>query len=101
VPLRFIVETADDLIRLRCTRRELSEMRALVLTEFIQAEMPDVVEYGADEYISKKRQCTSSLTRTALRHCRLSRCGESGRRSSPWPNIGRQSHALPSGAPEF
>ena len=51
MPLRFVVETVDDLIRLRCTRRELSEIRVLIHTEFIQAEMPDVVEYGADEYM--------------------------------------------------
>ena len=48
VPLRFVVETADDLIRLRCTRHELSEMRAFVQTEFVRS---GIEEYAGGEYM--------------------------------------------------
>jgi sporulation protein YlmC with PRC-barrel domain len=54
VPLRSVVETADDLIRLRCTRRELSGMRAFILTEFVRAEIPgyeDISGYILHPYV--------------------------------------------------
>jgi hypothetical protein len=49
VPTRYLTETIGDVIRLRCSRHELSEMRSLVLTEFVLAQMPDVDD-GAFEY---------------------------------------------------
>ncbi len=42
VPIRYVTDTADDLIHLCCSWRQLSEMRPLSLTEFVRADMPDV-----------------------------------------------------------
>jgi sporulation protein YlmC with PRC-barrel domain len=49
VPIRFVVDTADDLIRLGCTRHELSKMSPFIKTEFVRAEIPDYE--GASEYM--------------------------------------------------
>lgn len=42
VPIRYVTDTTGELIRLRCSRRDLSEMPPLVATEFVWAEMPDI-----------------------------------------------------------
>jgi sporulation protein YlmC with PRC-barrel domain len=44
VPIRYITDTGDDVIRLNCSRHGLSEMQPLVRTEFVRAEMPDFDE---------------------------------------------------------
>jgi sporulation protein YlmC with PRC-barrel domain len=41
VPIRYVTDTTGDLICLRCSRRDLSDMRPLVVTEFVWAQMPD------------------------------------------------------------
>jgi sporulation protein YlmC with PRC-barrel domain len=46
VPIRYVVEAGDDLIRLSCTRHELSKMREFVRTEFVQADLPDYEDFG-------------------------------------------------------
>jgi sporulation protein YlmC with PRC-barrel domain len=50
VPIRYITDTTDDVIHLRCSRHELSEMRPLVLTEFVQAKMPALHD-GSHEHL--------------------------------------------------
>ena len=44
VPIRYIADTTDDVIRLTCSRHELTAMQPLVRTEFVLAEMPDFDE---------------------------------------------------------
>ena len=39
VPIRYVVETTDDQIRLSCPRHELSEMREFIQTEFVRADL--------------------------------------------------------------
>lgn len=59
VPIRYISDTTGDRIRLRCSRHELSEMRALVLTEYVQDEIRDADEapygYLLHPYVLLKR----------------------------------------------
>lgn len=50
VPIRYFTETTGDMIRLRCSRHELSEMRPLVLTEFVHAQVRDL-EDGSYKYL--------------------------------------------------
>ncbi len=42
VPIRCVRDTTGEVIRLRCSLHDLSEMRPLVMTEFVRAEMPDL-----------------------------------------------------------
>jgi sporulation protein YlmC with PRC-barrel domain len=49
VPIRYVVETTDDLIRLSCPRHKLSEMREFIQTEFVRADFrafPDFEDYA-------------------------------------------------------
>ena len=50
VPIRYFTETIGDMIRLRCSRHELSEMRPLVLVEFVRAPVRDLDD-GSYEYL--------------------------------------------------
>ena len=45
VPIRFIVETGDDLVYLDCSRQELGQMTPLIEAEFLWVEIP-----GFDEF---------------------------------------------------
>jgi sporulation protein YlmC with PRC-barrel domain len=55
VPIRYLTEATGDVIRLRCSRRELSEMQPLVLTEFVRSQMPSMddrsFEYMRPSYL--------------------------------------------------
>lgn len=46
VPIRYVIDSDDDLIRLSCSRHELSAMREFVQTEFVRADMPDYEDFG-------------------------------------------------------
>jgi sporulation protein YlmC with PRC-barrel domain len=46
VPVRHVVDTSDDRIRLSCSRRGFSEMRGFIQTEFVQAYIPDLADYA-------------------------------------------------------
>ena len=58
VPIRHLTETTGDMIRLGCSRHELSEMRPLILTEFVCAQMPDLddasFEYSLHPFVVPK-----------------------------------------------
>jgi hypothetical protein len=46
VPIRYVVDTTDDQIRLSCSRHKLSEMREFIQTEFVRADIPDYNDLG-------------------------------------------------------
>jgi sporulation protein YlmC with PRC-barrel domain len=46
VPMRYVVDADDDLIRLSCPRHKLSEMREFIRTEFVRADIPDYEDFG-------------------------------------------------------
>jgi sporulation protein YlmC with PRC-barrel domain len=45
VPIRYVVDATDDLIRLSCPRQKLSEMWEFIQTEFVRAGVPDFEDY--------------------------------------------------------
>ena len=46
VPIRYVVDADDDLIRLSCPRHELSRMREFVQTGFVRGDIPVYEDHG-------------------------------------------------------
>jgi sporulation protein YlmC with PRC-barrel domain len=47
VPIRYVVDTNHDFIRLSCTRHRLSEMREFIQTEFVRGDVAEFGDYDA------------------------------------------------------
>ncbi len=50
VPIRYVLDTDDELVLLSCSRRELSGMREFLRAEFVEADIPECIGY--DPYLA-------------------------------------------------